>query len=823
MALFAVMLTVEDIGLNCDEPKYYNSCRQQAAWFSQAAGDFKAGRWSAPFAAEVIDRHWNYQLIYNVHPPFYKLCSTLTLALFENRLGTVGAYRLSPAVMFSLLVALLFWTVGRRYGIAAGIWAAGGFALMPRIFGHAHFGCTDMPLTLLWFASAASFHRALDSKRWALVFALVYGLALATKFTAFIIPLPLAAYVLLSRRFSKSAWPLGIALVISPLIMIGLNPQWWHGTLERLYIYLVDSATRSEYLCIPTYYLGSQYYFYLPWHHPLVLTLFTVQPLILAGLIYGLWRIARRPFGDLWASHMLIHWLALIVVMMLPSSPGHDGVRLFLPSFAFLAVVSAIGFKHFNSRCLPWFHNLLSRAGQRILAVSGKWVLLGLMLAPSIAALARVHPYELCYYNRLAGGIRGANNLGMETTYMWDNFNSQACKLIDDTLPDSAGVFTMNNSHYLFLQGLGQIKPSLRFNSEEYDYILQYNRQGMFTDMDWTLFQLGNPVAEFEIEGVRLFALYRYPEVFGEILAALDSSESHESFYRKAVIYQLSGRQEDAIQELERYLKHRPRDFDASIRMAELLLEKNISDRAIYYLRQIKNIEKDPKQWHYYMGLAWMGSGEKKSAGESFRKSLESRSRHSSPLLIDADIYYRMGNLEEAVRQYELVLRTHRSDEIACRMLGLLNHELGNIETAGIYYQKLLEINSGHFETLYNLGLIEIQEGETQEAERYFSLAFASDSTNAAVNFQLANILTESGDNDRAVRHYRIILAYYPNDIQAHSGLANIFLQDPAKPAEALEHFRTLARLQPDQAAFIEEHYIKSLKTKLAELPGKLP
>ena len=295
-----------------------------------------------------------------------------------------------------------------------------------------------MPLTLLWFASAASFHRALKSRRWALVFALVYGLALATKFTALVIPLPLALYVLLFRRFSRAAWPVGIALVVSPLVMVGLNPQWWHSTLERLYFYLADSANRSDYLCIPTYYLGSQYYFYLPWHHSFILTLFTVQPLVLAGFIYGLWRTARHLLADPWISHNLLHWLGIMFVMMLPSSPGHDGVRLFLPSFVFLAVISARGFKDFISRALPWVLTRIPGTGHWARRASGAWLLLGAMLVPSLVILTRAHPYELSYFNSLAGGVSGAEDLGMETTYMWESFNDTSCAVINRTLPDSA-------------------------------------------------------------------------------------------------------------------------------------------------------------------------------------------------------------------------------------------------------------------------------------------------------------------------------------------------------------------------------------------------
>jgi len=813
-ALLAVAGTSSSLGLNCDEPNYYNSCLQQIAWFRQAFEDFSAGRWSAPFSSEVLDRHWNYQPIFNVHPPFYKLCSSLTIVLFQRWLGPMEAFRLAPALMFSILVALLFLTVGRRYGAVAGLWAAGSFAMMPRVFAHGHFGCADMPLTLLWFASAVSFHRALESRRWAVVFALVYGLALATKFTALVIPLPLVLYVILTRRFSRAAWPLGIALVVSPLVMVGLNPQWWHSTFERLYFYVVDSASRSDYLCIPTYYLGTQYYFYLPWHHSFILTLFTVQPLVLAVFICGFRRTARHPLADPWMSHILLHWLSLMLVMILPGSPGHDGVRLFLPAFAFLAVVSARGFKDFISRALAWLLARIPQAGQPARR-AGAWLLLGAMLVPSAVSLARAHPYELSYFNCLAGGVAGAEKLGMETTYMWEVFNDKACTLINRTLPDSAGVFTMNNPHFRFLQQMGKIKPSLEFDNERFDYILQYNRQGMFTDLDWLLSRRGAPAAELKVDGVRLFALFPYPRVFEEIMAQLDSSKSAESLYEKAVIYQWTGMPNRAYLELAKYLELRPGDFDASMRIAEYLLDNDSPDTAVEYLRRADNTGKDPKIWFYNLGLAYSRLGKTETANSCFEQALESRTRHSAPLLIDADVHYRMKRLEQAAELYARVLRGHRSDETALQMLGLINHRLGNTEKAEYYYRKLLDLIPHHFETLYNLGLLESEQGNPGPAEEYFTRALRVEPANPAVNFQLGKLYAESGRRGQAEKHFLIVLEENPEDVQTHSALATLFLEDPTRRAEALEHFLILSRLEPAQAEYLEQNFIRPLREKL--------
>ncbi|HUU26779.1 MAG TPA: tetratricopeptide repeat protein [archaeon] len=822
-ALASVTATLDDLGVTWDEPFYYEKCREQLAWLNQASRDFSQGNWSAPFSPEALSSHSTFrpleERIYYTHPPFFKICSALTLVLFEHWLGPMGAYRLSPAIMFSLLVALLFFTVGRRYGILAGLWAAASFSLIPRVFGHAHLGASDTPITLLWFASAVSFHRALESRRWAPVFALVYGLALATKFTAFLIPLPLTIYVLLSRRFKEASWPVGIALVVSPLIMLGMIPQWWHAPLEGFLNFLEGSTARSVWASIPTYYLGKQYSFNPPWHHSLVYTLFTVPPLVLALFFYGLWRTLRRPFTDRWATHMGLHWLVFMLVMMLPGSPGYDGVRLFLPAFAFLAVISAKGFYHFVTRDLPPFLDRVPWLSYRVRALSAPLVLV-VMVIPSSVVLARLHPYELCYYNSIAGGISGAHSLGMETTYWLDPVNDKACRLINDTLPDSAVVFTRNNSHFVFLQRLGKIKPSLGFSKYRFDHLLQYYRQGLFNDQDWLLSRRGTPRAELKVDGVRLLAVYKYPEDLREILAALDSSKSPESLYEMALIYQLMSKPDSSILRLKKHLEYRPRDFKASMMLVSICLDNKQPGEALEYLKRVAGSREDPQLWHRSMGMAYELLGKNEQAIASYRQALSYKKFDSFALTGVADIYFRIGKLRESAEYYALLLRNQPFDERGLFMLGMISQLEKKEEGAKNYYKKLLDVNSRHKEALVNLGLLERSAGRLSEAGELYIRALEVDSTYIPANFNLASLFLETGRPELAERHFKAVLRENPEQSDAHRALALLFLEDPSRQAEALEHFRILARLLPKEAKSIEQKYIQPLQAELAHRAG---
>jgi len=823
LAFILTFATIEDLGITADEPGYYESCLQQIEWLKLAGRAFASGNWKEPFSQQVTDRYWNYQPQFNVHPHFYKLCSSATLILFQGWLGPVAAYRLSPAVIFSILVGLLFWSTGRRYGTAAGVWAAASFLLMPRLFGHAHIGATDIPITMLWFASAISFYRALESRGWAVVFALVYGLALATKFTAFVIPVPLVLFVLLSRKFKQAAWPVGLALVLSPLIMVGLNPHWWHHTIERVHTFILNSSTRAQYMqgTAFIYYLGGKYTFNLPWHHCLVYTAFTVPPVALAGFLIGFFKTVRRPLADPWAAHLLLHWLVLMGVMMLPGTPSHDGVRMFMPSFPFIAVISAKGFHHF----VPHARKVLGRSFKSLTARTHSFApaaLLCLLLIPAAMVLVRLHPYELCYYNILAGGMPGARSLGMETTYWWDPVNKPFCELINARLPDSAVVSTRNNNHFRFLQKLGMIKPGLRFESDNIDYRLVYYRQGIFRDLDWLMSQRGRPMLEISKNGIPLLAVYAFRDFLNETLSEISRrlllpNPPAKLHYDAALIYQSLHKNDLMIQELKQYSQLEPRDFKANLLLASELLKQNMPKEAIKRLRQISGNIEDHAIWNFGMAEACYLLGDYDRCMYYLNQVLKKQSLNPRSHFNLGFIYYsQKKDLEKAIKHLELALRIEPENTNYLNYIATICRTENKNDKARYYYERLLGINPKHVSALKNMGTLLIIQGDTSGAENYYHQALAIDSTESTSNNNLGKLYLETGRKDRAEKHFKILVGVNPEDFQSHLALGLIYMDYPERWSEALEEFRTAARLSPEKAKQLEREYIIPLQNRLA-------
>ena len=146
IALVAGLPGLSEIGVTWDEPRYFQSVERIQAWTANAAG----GDLREMLAPEAIRAAWDVDRFFNPHPPAYKIGMAVTEAVFGGWLGQLAGYRLSNLLAFALLVGLLSGWTARLASPTAGLAAGLSLLLMPRMFGHAHIGATDVPLSLCW-------------------------------------------------------------------------------------------------------------------------------------------------------------------------------------------------------------------------------------------------------------------------------------------------------------------------------------------------------------------------------------------------------------------------------------------------------------------------------------------------------------------------------------------------------------------------------------------------------------------------------------------------------------------------------------------------
>ncbi len=132
----------------------------------------------------------------------------------------------------------------------------------------------------------------------------------------------------------------------------------------------------------------------LPWYNSL---LWTVVATPVGFLVLAMARLVRfqgrkpEPFGVL----VLLNWGFLLLLKAMPHTPGHDGVRQFLPAFGMLALMAGLGARALIDRFGRWGKGLV------IVAVG-----------EGVVSLAVMMPVPLSYYSPIIGGLPGAERIG---------------------------------------------------------------------------------------------------------------------------------------------------------------------------------------------------------------------------------------------------------------------------------------------------------------------------------------------------------------------------------------------------------------------------
>lgn len=413
LAFLAVLLTLGDPGITCDEPLDVSVGRR----YVSALERWGEGRWS-PARADDASRLFadNAQ-----HPPLGRLALGIASVLFDPLRELLGGSdvfsvfpaRVAPALAFGLLVGIVAFAAAGIGGRASGVVAGIALLMFPRSFAHAHFATLDTFLSLAWTAAILSVAWAAKSRRPLLFLpltGLIWGLALLTKIHAWVLPVLIGPY-LLSQLRPRRAIAGGLAWLASGFVLFLAGWPWlWHDPVGRLRGFLGTSVER---LPLRVEYLGGVFLDReVPWHYPWVYFLLTIPVgfLAMGGLgVFRAWRERRQDGRPLLLAASVLLWLAIFSTR----APVYDGERLFLQVFPAWAILAGIGA---GALWQSW-----RRPAARLA--------LGLGIALQGYGVLALHPYQLSYYNLLSGGPRGAEALGMELTYWGDAVDRS---LLDD-------------------------------------------------------------------------------------------------------------------------------------------------------------------------------------------------------------------------------------------------------------------------------------------------------------------------------------------------------------------------------------------------------
>lgn len=431
-----------------------------------------------PLSQEAIAEDWAYTTQREGHPAFYGMVIAVGRAISANWLPPLESARFGPILLFAIATGAMFYRLARDHSTIAATGAVTALLLLPRLFAHAHFASFDGPLVSCWLLAWAAFAPATGRWRWALLWGFVLGMTLSCKATGWLAPLPFLIWAAMYRD-RQACRTLLIGLPTALLVFCLLNPPLWHHPIQGLDRFFSLNLNRGvQGLNISTQFLGHLYNLNhpLPWYNTLFWTGITVPTgvLILVGL--GLWHVLTWPWNKP-GMLLVANWLVLLIVRAIPGTPPHDGVRLFLPSFAFLAALAGLGTSRLLAGCFerrPQSSSHSVDSGVDGSLCRGRaWLdrrcavpalALAILFGSSATSLAWYAPQWLSYYNLIIGGLPGAIARGMEPTYYWDGLDQSVLDwLHEHTGPDEKVQFAcVSQENLALMRQWGRLRNEYR-------------------------------------------------------------------------------------------------------------------------------------------------------------------------------------------------------------------------------------------------------------------------------------------------------------------------------------------------------------------------
>lgn len=528
-----LVATAPRIGMSRDEGIYVLATNSYAGWFQSFAEHP-----SRALERESIDRFWSNN---HEHPGLVKSLFALS-KLANDRLGLADhptqPYRFPAIVLSGLLIGLTYMFGARTVGRQSGAFAAAALALMPQFFHHAHLACFDVPIAFFLTLTVYYYHRSLASPWFAIPAGLSYGLALATKHNAWILPGVLLVHFLwmaiaeLSRRrrvgrasVSLVPYSLLAMTLIGPLVFVATWPWLYHDTVARFREY-AGFHLNHEYYNMAFY--GLNYYRPpFPIAYPFVMTAFTVPFVTLA--LAGFALVARFGAFAPWpAEHFLdreriglrdLHrtdvlfvgcLFAPIVVIALPSTPIFGGTKHWLAAYPFLALYAGWAARRVVRRTRG-LSRFLVAGYPRLVRAS----IAGILLLPSIVETAHSLPFGLGHYTFFAGFTPGAADKGMNRQF-WGYTTAQLGDFFREHAPDGARVYICDTvgESFEMMKRDGALPTNLQavwtFGAADYAIV---HHEHHFAEVDGQLWVAFSPRPVFVLahDGVPFVSVYENP------------------------------------------------------------------------------------------------------------------------------------------------------------------------------------------------------------------------------------------------------------------------------------------------------------------------
>lgn len=291
--------------------------------------------------------------------------------------------------------------------------------------------------------------------------------------------------------------------------------------------------------------------------------------------------------------------------------------------------------------------------------------------------------------------------------------------------------------------------------------------------------------------------------------------DSADSLRALGHYYKVLGKHQEAVEYLKRSLSLKQDDVYSLVMLAEELLENpDRLQEAEELIKKSIEIKETPRSY-YNLGKIYERMGRTKDAIDSFQKSLRqqwnmksvialleiynnigatsdlekvfqdtaSRLGELHPeeqkmfLITKASIYFDNGDLQEAKRSLEQVLKLSPQDVKTYELLGKIATRQNNLDDAAVHYEKILQTEPKNAEVNYLCGMIYIQLHKYTQAINKLKISVEVNPDDYRFYNELGKAYVLNGQLDEGIKELKKALELSPNSVEVLYNLVDAYIQ----------------------------------------------
>ena len=281
----------------------------------------------------------------------------------------------------------------------------------------------------------------------------------------------------------------------------------------------------------------------------------------------------------------------------------------------------------------------------------------------------------------------------------------------------------------------------------------------------------------------------------------------------------------DRNDEAARYLAEaadlNPQPAEAHYRLGLIASAGNDQTNAILEFKHATERDSNNANYHFLLAREYGRVGYWDGAIEENTRAIEINPKEPAYIYARANANYRKGEAAAAAADFDLAAQLDPKFENIDYLRGYAYRAAGNFDKAREILEKVVTTLPKHVDALASLGFINIEQGRLEDAERPLKRALSLDPTHMPVLYDYARVAVKRRDYGEAVIRLRHVIERDPGHTQAHYQLFLAYsrLKQPEKAQVELAEFKRLEELEKR----VKEERIYDEKLRTQQVLGELP